>query len=515
MNKKSCETSEGATLEDVAPVLLLNDCFSLRQGQDVYALLSLVDVGYLTKSIIRSHYESKEDEGAWEWLDQSTELSKLTVPTLRSFSMELDGPCSSKDRKSSLVSYLSTFEGALRYLPAKAIGKARAFAESKRRAKLEELETRKRAKLVESVVGAEAMDGVVAMLLDERQKPRERIKYVDKENLLTALVEDHERNCTKKTCKSVLLLTDGDIADMPCTEAPNPIYSSRAPMRLYKLMKALEVSLKKHGGWSGLLKARESAERKSAERKRKRQETRNATLESERTFFEEHTSFDEYFKEEEDWMVEEANYKGRYINYRAIERDAYDEARYRALKEWVECHYDTLDHEIQQDYFPPSLKVKAKELYNMTSKTSRERTVMKRDKRQARLAEVQEEFGKRNLPVRDDSRLIKGYLARETPCPNELKFVADTMEEMRFYHEHTTYREIYSDIWDDLLYGSRDFESPYEREWVDKDEVSARAKKRALREWVLSHSDTLEQDIQHDNFPPSLRKKAQDINRSL
>eukprot|EP00889_Picochlorum_renovo_P002996 jgi/Picre1/30026/NNA_005398.t1 len=151
----------------------------------------------------------------------------------------------------------------------------------------------------------------------------------------------------------------------------------------------------------------------------------------------------------------------------------------------------------------------------MTSKTSRERTVMKRDKRQARLAEVQEEFGKRNLPVRDDSRLIKGYLARESPCPNELKFVADTMEEMRFYHEHTTYQEIYSDIWDDLVYGSRDFESPYEREWVDKDEVSARAKKRALREWVLRHSDTLEQDIQRDNFPPSLRKKAQDINRSL
>ena len=140
MNKKICETSEGATLEDVAPLLLLNNCFSLRQGQDVYALLSLVHLRYLQKSIIRSHYESKEDGRPWKWLGQSTDLSELTVPTLRNFSRALTGSSFSKERKSSLVSYVSTFEEALRYLPAEAIGKARAFAEARKRAKRVESE---------------------------------------------------------------------------------------------------------------------------------------------------------------------------------------------------------------------------------------------------------------------------------------------------------------------------------------------------------------------------------------
>jgi len=500
MNKKICETSEGATLEDVAPMLLLNNCFSLGQGQDVYALLSLVHLRYLQKSIIRSHYESKEDGRSWKWLGQSTDLSELTVPTLRNFSRALTGSSFSKERKSSLVSYVSTFEEALRYLPAEAIGKARAFAEA-----------RKRAKRVESVVGAEAMDGVMAMILGERYIPRGSIKYVDQNNLLTDLFVDPERTCTRKTCKSVLLLTDVDIVNMPCTEV-NIIYSRGVAMRVYKLMEALEMSMKKHGGWSGLLKAKESAERKSAERKRKREASRDATLMSERTFFKEHTSADAFFDEEESCMREEAIYSGGYIDYGAIEEDAYNEAQYQALREWVLCHYDTLEHEIQQDYFPRSLRVKAREIYNKSSNIPQERKVMKRDVRQARLAELQEEFGKRNLPVRDDSRLIKSYLARKDHCPNELKSVADTMEEMRFYHEHTAYRNIYSHIWDELMDVR---ESLGERQWIDKDTVSARAKRKALRKWVESHSDTLEQDIQHANFPPSLREKARDIERSL
>jgi len=215
-------------------------------------------------------------------------------------------------------------------------------------------------------------------------------------------------------------------------------------MQLYNLLEALEMSMKKHGGWNGFLEARQSAEKKKAERKRKRQETlqakrevKRAIVQSENKFFTEHTSFDAYYDEEEDWQMEEASYKGRYIDHGAISDTAYDEARYRALKEWVECHYETLEHEIQQDCFPPSLRKKAQEYCknHVPSKISRESKVMKRDVRQARLAELQEEFGKRNLPVRNDSRLIKGYLARQTPCPNELKSVAYTMEEMRFYHE--------------------------------------------------------------------------------
>ena len=50
---------------------------------------------------------------------------------------------------------------------------------------------------------------------DKRFKAR--IKFVDEENvnsanLLPALVQDTDRNCTKKTCKTVLLLTDKEIS---------------------------------------------------------------------------------------------------------------------------------------------------------------------------------------------------------------------------------------------------------------------------------------------------------------
>ena len=506
--KASDSTVPAATLREVAPVLLLNDSFSLSRGEDVYALVSLVSLGQLSKDMIRSHYESGNPGADLKWLGTSTELSKLTIPKLRGF-IDAMGYGSSKDKKSQLVSFLSRFEGVLRYLPAQAIGYANEFAK-----------LLSNSKLLEGVVGTEAMEGVLAMV-SGANRFRDRIQYVDSENLLTALVQDTGRHCTKKTCKTVLLLTDKDIAGMPCKEAKNPFYSSRGRMHLYELLKALEMSMQKHGGWNGLLVARDSANLKKIERKRKRQELQQSQREAhaikmraENMFFEEHTSFAVYYDEEEEWQMEEANnYRGRYIDYAEA---AYDEARVRALKEWVEFHYDTLEHDIQQDYFPPSLRKKALDYYEKFKPSNISRgKVMRRDMRQARLAELQEEFDKRQLPIRDDSRLIKGYLARENPCPNQLKFVADTMEEMRFYHEHTDYRNIYSDIWEEWE-DERDFARSLgdrEFQWIDKDQVSEEAKKRALEEWVLMHSKTLEHDIMQDGFPPSLRNKARSTYR--
>ena len=86
---------------------------------------------------------------------------------------------------------------------------------------------------------------------------------------------------------------------MPSEEVSNPFYSRGGSMQLYNLLEALEMSMKKHGGWNGFLEARQSAEKKKAERKRKRQETlqakrevKRAIVQSENKFFTEHTSFD-------------------------------------------------------------------------------------------------------------------------------------------------------------------------------------------------------------------------------
>eukprot|EP00890_Picochlorum_soloecismus_P006132 jgi/Picsp_1/651/NSC_00647-R1_---NA--- len=387
------------TLREVAPLLLLNDSFSLRRGEDVYALLSLADLGYISKDTFRSHYESSKDGAAFKWLGQSTDLSKLTIPKLTSLISAMRGCWSSKDKKSCLVSYASRYEGALRYLPAEGIGYGKNFAESRRRARQLEPILQRNAMLLESVVGAEAMDGVLAMVSGEKRF-RPRIKFVDQENLLPALVQDTDRNVTKKTCKTVLRWAEKEIAGMPCEEVTNPFYSRGGRMQLYDLTRTLEISMKKHGGCNGLLGARESAELKKVERKRKRQEpqqakeeARDAILRSESKFFKGHTSFNAYNEEEEDWQLEEANYKGRYIDYEDISHTAYNEARYRALKEWVECHYDTLEHEIRQGYFPPSPREKAQEYFKNHMPSiimSRERKVMKRDVRQARLAELQD-----------------------------------------------------------------------------------------------------------------------------
>jgi len=104
--RKNYETRDvpGETLREVAPLLLLNDFFSLRRGQDVYALLSLVYLGYLTKSAVRSHYETREDGADFKWLDRSTnDLSTLTIPELRSFISAMSGYWSTKDKKNCLV----------------------------------------------------------------------------------------------------------------------------------------------------------------------------------------------------------------------------------------------------------------------------------------------------------------------------------------------------------------------------------------------------------------------------
>lgn len=71
---------------------------------------------------------------------------------------------------------------------------------------------------------------------------------------------------------------------------------------------------------------------------------------------------------------------------------------------------------------------------------SRKRKATVRSVENERRTKLQAELAKRALVLRDDSRLCYQYITTGQPA---LGYVVDTMDEMHFYHNYTTYREQY------------------------------------------------------------------------
>jgi hypothetical protein len=117
-----------------------------------------------------------------------------------------------------------------------------------------------------------------------------------------------------------------------------------------------------------------------------------------------------------------------------------------------------------------------------------ERAERLKDQRRERLKAA---LAKRGCTLRNDSRLCKAFVERGE---GDIEDVATVMEEMKFFHEHTDYREIYEEEREDELeYRGR----------FDPDEVSWAAQGIALREWARRFS-SIEQACQRPELPRSL-----------
>lgn len=92
-----------------------------------------------------------------------------------------------------------------------------------------------------------------------------------------------------------------------------------------------------------------------------------------------------------------------------------------------------------------------------------------RKEREARLVAALRERG---LVRRGDSRVCNEYVATGH---RDLELVVDTMDEMRFYHTRTDYIQHIKRIKDE-------YRESYQ--WWEHDEVSAKAKRRALAQWL-------------------------------
>lgn len=140
-----------------------------------------------------------------------------------------------------------------------------------------------------------------------------------------------------------------------------------------------------------------------------------------------------------------------------------------------------------------------KEKKEAAARKRRENAASRRDQRRTELLEA---FRPRNLTIRSDSRLTNEYLARQTGSDSEAQYLARIMDEMRFYHQHTDYREFYHiQVQDELEYKGR----------FNRDEVSYLAQEQALEQWVRDNLDRWSTAIEHPEFPPSLRGRAEDL----
>jgi hypothetical protein len=104
-------------------------------------------------------------------------------------------------------------------------------------------------------------------------------------------------------------------------------------------------------------------------------------------------------------------------------------------------------------------------------------------------------LNERGCRLRGDSRLCQAYIEEGVGDPHD---IARQMQEMAFFHRHTRYGDFFRQIVETY----RDNE-----EYWDRDEVSAQAKARALKDWAATEYPGGRQTARRaPELPPSLRR---------
>ena len=76
--------------------------------------------------------------------------------------------------------------------------------------------------------------------------------FVERHNVVAALLSDPDRRCSKARCHELFLVSDKDLEHLQCTFQRNVYHISKYPMHMYKLLEVANVAMKKFGGWDGL-----------------------------------------------------------------------------------------------------------------------------------------------------------------------------------------------------------------------------------------------------------------------
>jgi hypothetical protein len=246
------------------------------------------------------------------------------------------------------------------------------------------------------------------------------------------------------TAKSDYLLTDGDLARLQCELVKNPVYRSAAPMRLYLLRDVIRTALAKHGG-------------------------RDAEIRQARA---------------------EASMRG---GEAAMERKA---SRQALLARKLDV---PMDMELSRVFSISEAACKARDTYVGSGRGGAAGAAAEIMAAHDRIKTLEKALAARGCELRHDSRLCRAFIDDNDGNPVN---IAITMAEMKFYFTHTEYEAILDDMWDEAR-RERDnsywdgYDSDIDR--IDPDELSHRAKTKALKRWAATN------DLLAPELPKSLR----------
>ena len=215
------------SLGTVFGVPLIRDAIlaCLSYSDRVFAIFSLVQVGCISKPEAKDIFDS--------WCHNSNTLPQGQVDSAcrtRVYNVlhNLNIRFHYEETDEELRERLKPFAKTLEYMPADCMSICRDVYKS--------LENRAR---VEEVLGP--VQGCLG-----------KVTYVERHNVVQALLDDPDRRCAKRRCQDVFLVSDKDLKPLECTRERNRIPGANHPKRMYKLLEVAKISMEKYGSWDGL-----------------------------------------------------------------------------------------------------------------------------------------------------------------------------------------------------------------------------------------------------------------------
>ena len=175
------------------------------------------------------------------------------------------------------------------------------------------------------------------------------------------------------------------------------------------------------------------------------------------------------------------------------EKNQYQRKRRQLL---LETNIKNIKEMINYSY---NFKIKY-ESYLSSGENSKKISIEKYAHRYDTLKSLLEENG---CVLRNDSVLCKRYIDNIYKSSYDVHEIVDTMVEMVFFYEHTSYKRIRDNLYDNYEY-SDDSEDEYYHKKVNNIDLSSRAKDAALKLWLKNTDKSSEK---YKLLPRSLQNK--------
>lgn len=323
----------------------------LSYSDRVFAIFCLVQVGCISKPEAKEIFES--------WCHNGDTLPQVRADSawrthVYNVLHNLGVDFLHQDTDEELRERLKPFEKTLEYMPADCMSICREVYQN--------LKNRSR---VEEVLGP--VQGRLG-----------KVTYVEKHNVVQALLDDPDRRCSKKRCQDLFLVSDKDLKPLEYTYERNIYHVAKYPMHMYKLLEVAKVSMKKYGSWDGLKAEMEKRQIRAKGRRAKLEEKhardkiarreelmpllRERGLED---FIDNCPHYLNLARRNDDKAAKEVSAldEWRFFSTETTEFPEWEYFPYSrrlALFFWVRKHMNTLEDDLQAFTFPPSLVEKAR-----------------------------------------------------------------------------------------------------------------------------------------------------------